>query len=216
MSRSWSRRRAVSAVVVGLVAGLSILTAGAPPPAAASCGKVLDFEATARLPGVSFFTGRALREDDGFRVAFSVERWLRGSHPARLVHFQESAAFLVEPPAAGTISAVLARVVSGDAAALERGQLVLVAAVGSERAGYAPVVCGIGVVPLDSAEGRASMAKATAMFGPGLRVAQIPATTTAAGILAASVPTAPWLPTAAFAAGLAGALLLGRRRSRRP
>jgi hypothetical protein len=168
MIRLWLRGSgapilAASVLFSGLVASAVV----APDAATASCGRVLGFEETARLPGISIFTGRAVGEVSGDRVEFVVDRWYTGAHAAGVIHFNASAVFLVEPPAAGVIPAVVAQTVSGDAIGMVRGEPLFVAATGSEQTGYAPVVCGIGAVALASTEGRDYLAKAVAKFGAG-------------------------------------------------
>lgn len=143
---------------------------------------------------------------------FTVNRWFAGAHPARVIHLDGSAVFLVEPLAAGIIPALLARPVSGDAISLVRGEPVFVAAFGSERTGYAPAVCCIGSVPLASPEGRDCLEKAVAMFSPGLDASQMPATDVVAEAgFPVPAPATPWLPAAAFAGGAAPLQLLQGR-----
>lgn len=214
MARTWLPGRGARAVAASVfLCGLVASAVTVPAPAAASCGTVLGFDETAREPGVSMFTGRAVREASGYRVELAVDRWFTGARPARVIHFQQSAVYLVEAPAAGVIPAALARTISGDAVGMVRGEPVFVAAFGSEKEGYAPAVCGIGAVPLASPEGREYLQNAIAMFGPGLPAAQMPATDVVANAVGpAPAPGAPWLPVAAFGGGLAGALLVSSRR----
>jgi hypothetical protein len=217
MTRVWLRGSGAPTLAAAvLFCGLMASAVVAPAAVTASCGEVLDFAETAREPGISMFTGRAVREVSGYRVEFAVDRWYTGAHPARVIDFQESAVFLVEPPAAGVIPAVVARTVSGDVIGLVRGEPVFVAAFGSGKTGYVPAVCGIGAVPLASPEGRDYLAKAVAKFGAGLQASQMPATDVAAdAVRPAPAPGAPLLPVVTFGGGLAGALLIFGRRDRR-
>lgn len=205
-------------IVAILLAGLGLVPPPLATPAAAACADLITFEQAARRPGVAMLTGRGVRtiEDTGV-VVFDVDRWFTGPHPARLLELDGSLVGLVEPPAAGTIPATTARTASGEAISLVRGEMVFMVVYGpdAERR-YSPGICGIGAVPVASAEGREYVRKATAMFGQGLDVAHLPATD-------AVVPTPwtpprgrlPWLPLAVFAGALAVALgVFGRRRMR--
>lgn len=217
MTGRWSHlRRSGTEVAVAallLAMGSAAWTAA---PAAASCGGMLTFEQTARLPGVTMVTGRAIREAaNGWQVVFEVERWFTGPHPARTIRFDGSTVILREPPVAGTIPALTARTISGEAIGLVRGELVFVAAGGADADGlYRPILCAIESPPVASALGREYVAQATAMFGPGLPASRLPATD---AVL--QRPPAPngvsWLPVAAFVLAVP-ALLAGLRRRRRP
>ncbi|MCJ7709203.1 MAG: hypothetical protein MUQ32_00070, partial [Chloroflexi bacterium] len=123
---------------------------------------------------------------------------------------------VVEPPTAGVIRATLASVTSGDAISLVRDQPVLmVAAWFPESGGFATQACSIAGVPLDSAEGRAALAEAVALFGPGLPAAELPATDTVnpgrGGTAAAAGSAGDWRPIVLVFAFVAGFVLARRR-----
>lgn len=206
------RSAALVAVAAGLALWSATLTAA---PAAASCADTLTFEQTARLPGVTMVTGRAVREAaNGWQVVFEVDRWFTGPHPARTLLFDASTVVLVEPPAAGTIPALTARTVAGDAIGLVRGELVFLAAGGEGTDGlYRPILCAIESPPVASALGREYVAQATATFGPGLPASQLPETDAAPAPPSVSTD-APWLPVAAFVLAVAALLVVPRWRRR--
>lgn len=207
-----NRARGLPMMAVLLV-GLAALAAS-PRPVTGACAEMLPFEEAAQLPGAAVFTGRAVREDAEYRVVFEVDRWFAGSHPARVVLFSDATAGLVEEPEAGAIPAVLARVVAGDAVGFVPGEPVIVTAFRTPGGDYDPMFCTEAVVPLATPEGRALLARATDLFGPGTTAARLPPTATLPDAARAAGSSAPWLPALAFLAGLAGALLvLGRRRT---
>lgn len=215
MNRHSVPRRAVprrSVVTTVATAAVVAALAGNPPPVSGSCGAWLSFEEAASLPGAAVFTGRAVREDAEYRLVFEVDRWFAGSHPARIVLFRDELAGLVGEHEAGVIPAVLARTVSGDAFGFNRGELVIVTAVRNSDGQYAPVVCTENVLPVATPEGRAALAQATDLFGPGTPASRLPPTSTLPDTPRAAGSSAPWLPVAAFLAGLAGMLLVLRRR----
>lgn len=204
------RRVIPTAVLVATLAAAAAL-AGSPPPVAGSCAELLSFEEAARRPGAAVFTGRAVREDAEYRVVFVVDRWFAGTHPARVVLFGDALAGLGEEPEAGVIPAVLARTVSGEGIGFVRDEPVIIAAMRRADGEYNPVICTEAPLALASPEGQTALATATALFGPGISASELPATATLPGV--AGSP-GPWLPVAAFVAGLAGAfLVLGRRRT---
>ena len=211
------RRFIPTVVLVGTLAASAAL-AGSPLPVAGSCAELVSFEEAVRLPGAAVFTGHAVREDAEYRVVFPVDRWFVGSHPARVVLFGDALAGLVEEPQAGVIPAVLARTVSGEGVGFVRDEPVIVTAIRTSNGEYDPVICMEAVVPLASPEGQAVLARATALFGPGtpaaqLPAAQLPATATLPDVARTAGSSPPWLPAAAFLVGLAGMLLILRRRS---
>jgi hypothetical protein len=124
--------------------------------------------------------------------------------------------YLVEPPAAGVIRATLAKTVSGDAIPLVRDQPVLMIAVWDPGSGgFGTQGCGLAGVPLDSAEGRAALVAAAALFGPD-RLAVEPAATDALDPDAAETAAAPagtndWWPLVLAFALAAGIVLLRHR-----
>lgn len=206
------RRFIPTVVMVGTLAASAAL-AGSPLPVAGSCAELLQFEEAAQQPGAAVFTGHAVREDAEYRVVFAVDRWFAGSHPARVVLFGDALAGLVEEPEAGVIPAVLARTVSGEGVGFVRDEPVIVTAIRTSNGEYDPVICMDAAVPLASPEGQAVLARATALFGPGTPAAQLPATATLPDVARVACSSPPWLPAAAFLVGLAGMLLILRRRS---
>jgi hypothetical protein len=205
--------------VLVIATALAALWAAAPPmpePAVADCGRTVTFEQTAREPRASMFTGHAVRElDNGWSVLFEVDRWYKGAHPARFITFDGTLVVLREPPAAGIIAAITARTTAGDAIGLVRGQDVFMVAYGPGEDGrYTPDFCGIGAVALGSAEGRAYLRRAIAIFGAGRPASELPATDAADGPAQVDVPRGiPWQPLVAFIVGVAAAL---RRLERSP
>lgn len=168
------RRAAISLAILLFAAAW----AGSPTPGKASCASTATLEQSAQDPGVAIFTGRATGETpESGDVEFAVDRWFHGPHPARVVRLLAPYANVVEAPTAGVIRATLASVTSGDAISLVRDQPVLmVAAWFPESGGFATQACSIAGVPLDSAEGRAALAAAVALFGSGLPAAELPST----------------------------------------
>jgi len=209
-SRLVPRRYIPTAVMVGTLAAAAAL-AGNPPPVAGSCAASLPFEEAARLPGAAVFTGRAVREDAGYRVVFVVDRWFAGTAPTRVVLFGDALAGLVGVPEAGVIPAVLARTVSGEGVGFVRDAPVIITAIRRADGEYDPVICTEAPLALASPEGQAALAAATAMFGPGIPASELPATATLPDAEPAA-PVAPWFPGVAFAAGLVGMLVVLRRR----
>jgi hypothetical protein len=205
-----------------LIASLTIFVvvavwAGAPPAGKASCASTATLEQSAQVPGTAIFTGRATGEmPESGDVVFAVDLWFHGPHAARVVRLLAPYAYVVEPPTAGVIRATLAKTVSGDAISLVRDQPVLmIAAWDPESGGFGTQACGLAGVPLDSAEGRAALVAAVALFGPGLPAAE-PAATDAVDPGAAETAATPagtndWWPLV-LAFVLAASVVLLRRR----
>jgi hypothetical protein len=210
------RRSVPRRFVVAIVATVAVAAAlvGSPRPVTGACAELLPFEEAASLPGAAVFTGRAVREDAEYRLVFEVDRWFAGAHPARIVLFRDELAGLVEEPEAGVVPAVLARTVAGDAFGFNRGELVIVTAVRNADGQYAPVICRENVLPVATPEGRALVAEATDLFGPGTPASRLPPTSTLPDAPRAAGSSVAWLPVAAFLVALAGALIIpGRRRT---
>ncbi len=214
MNRFWSRLHAAPVTIaVGLAIVLGALVGG-PRPVAASCADLLTFDEAARLSGAAVFTGRAVREDEEYRVVFAVDRWFSGAHPARIVLFGDDLAGLIEEPEAGVIPAVLARTASGEGIGFVRDEPVIVTAMRRADGDYGPVICTEAPLSLTSPEGQAAVASATSLFGPGTPASELPATATLPDVAHTAGPSAAWPTVAAFIVALAGGLLVfGRRRA---
>ena len=127
-----------------------------------------------------------------------------------------SYAYVVEPPTAGVIQATLAKTVSGDAIHLVRDQPVLMVAAWDPASGaFGAQACGLAGVPLDSAEGRAALAAAVALFGAGRPAVELPSTDTLdpgrSGTAAAPGGASDWRPIVLVVA-LGAGFVLARRR----
>ena len=207
------RRVAVSLAILLLAAAW----AGSPAPAKAACASTATLEQSAQEPGVAIFTGRATGQmPDSGDVVFAVDRWFDGPHAARVVSLLAAYAYIVEPPTAGVMRATLANVTSGEAISLIRDQPVLmVAAWVPESGAWGTQACSLAGVPLDSAEGRAAVAAAVALFGPGLPAAELLSTDTidpgSSGTSAAPAGGSDWWPLLLVCALVAGFVLARRQ-----
>ena len=207
------RRAAVSLAILLFAAAW----AGSPVPGKAACASTSTLEQSAQLPGAAIFTGRATGAmPESGDVVFAVDRWFHGPHAARVVRLLAPYAYVVEPPTAGVIRATLAKVISGEAISLVRDQPVLMVATWVPESGeFGTQPCSIAGLPLDSAEGRAAIAEAVALFGPDMPAAGISSTDALdAGTpdpAAGSGTTNSW-PTLILGVALMGGLVLARRR----
>jgi hypothetical protein len=114
------------------------------------------------------------------------------------------------------IRATLASVISGDAISLVRDQPVLMVATWDPESGaFGTQACSIAGVPLEGAEGRAAVAAAVALFGPGLAASSLPSTDTLdpgpSGTATAPGRASDWRPIVLLCA-LGAGFALGRRR----
>jgi hypothetical protein len=149
------------------VAGtLAFVIAVGPTPAHAACATLQTLEEAAAQPGVVMVTGRAVgMARDGQAVEFKVDRWFTGDNPAKVLELDPAMVVLQEAPPAGVIPARLAEVVSGEAVSLRPGEAVFLVVFPTGADGlFAPRACGVEPVPLDSAEGRAYVRTAEALF----------------------------------------------------